>query len=140
MVCTSTLRVHAILGTRRHLSGDNRVVRNSYHLQILSRSPGSPRGEDHSAVANHICGLCHIICLQEGAGVANHPTLHHRFHVVTGCHCAVLLNKDTCECDVTTKPIMALAKYHAGWALQEIRRRDGTNSNKYLHCLRKYFQ
>ena len=51
-----------------------------------------------------------VTFFQVGAGVANHPTLHHRFHVVTGCHCAVLLNKDTFERDVTTKPIMVPAK------------------------------
>ena len=64
---------------------------------MLSWNPGPPRGEDHSAVANHICGPWHIICLQEGAGVAKHPPLHHRFQVVAGCCCSGLLNKDTCE-------------------------------------------
>ena len=161
----STLRVHAILGTRRHddddyeaerkyhwdfeketvlttnlnpyftflgawarsikgmqdpPSGDNRGVSNSYRLQVLSWNTELPRGDDHSAVANHSCGPWHIICLQEGAGVANHPTLHHRFHVVTGCHCAVLLNKDTCERDVMTKPIMVPEKQSAEGALEGI--------------------
>ena len=95
-------------------------VRNTDRLQILSWNPGPPRGDDHSAVANHICGPWHFICLQEGAGVANHPTLHHRFHAVTGCFCAVLLNKDTCERDVTPKPVKVPAEYYADCALEGI--------------------
>ena len=100
------------------LSGDNRGASNSYRLQVLSWNTEPPRGDDHNAVANHFCGPWHIICHQEGAGVANHPTLHHRLHVVTWFHCAVVLNKDTCERDVTLKPIMVPAKKCAEGALE----------------------
>ena len=41
---------------------------------------------------------------------ATHATLRHRFHAVTAHHCAVLLNKDTFERDVTTNSIMIPAK------------------------------
>ena len=85
------------------------MVRNSYHLHILLWNPGPPRGEDHSAVANHICGHCHTICLQVGAGIANHPTLHHRFHVVTGCHC----------CPTRTRVSVTL-RGNRSWHLQHI--------------------
>ena len=37
------------------LSGENRGVRNTLRLQVLSWNPCLPRGDDHSAVANHIC-------------------------------------------------------------------------------------
>ena len=102
------------------LSGDNRGGINSYHIQVLVWNPCRPRADDHSAVANHICESWHIICLQEGVGFANHATLHHRFHVVTVHHCALLLNKDTFERDVTTNSIMVPARKCTKGALEGI--------------------
>ena len=97
-------------GVQDPLTGVTRRVRNSYHLQVLVWNLCLPQGDDHSAVANHICEPWHIICLQGGVGFANHATLHHRFHVVIVHHCALLLNKDTFERDVTTKSIMVPCK------------------------------
>ena len=79
-------------------------------VQVPFGLPQENRADDHSAVDNHICEPWHIICLQEGVGFANHATLHHRFHVVTVHHCALLLIKDTFERDVTTNSIMVPAR------------------------------
>ena len=51
---------------------------------------------------------------------ANHATLRHRFHVVKAHHSAVLLNKDTCEREVTTRQIMVPAKKSAECTLEGI--------------------
>ena len=82
------------------------VCRAIERFQILSWNPGLWRGGDAGAVDNHICGPWYVTCLPDGADVANHPTLHHRFHVVPAHHCAVLFNKDTFEGDIPTKPIL----------------------------------
>ena len=112
-------------GPRRALlSGDNRVVRNSYQQKFLQWNPFSPRGEDHSVVANHTCGLCHIHLSSGKCWYCQPPDSPSQVLRGHWCHCGVLINKDTCERDVTTQPIMALAKYHAEKALEGIRRRD----------------
>ena len=66
-----------------HVRSATRGVRSTDRLRTLSWNPGPLPGDDHSAEAHHICGPWHIICLQEGAGFADHPALHHRFYVVT---------------------------------------------------------
>ena len=85
-----------------------------YAAQTASRSCRGIRGLGAVAIPvlshSHVCGPWHGICLQNGADVANHPSLHHRFHVVTAHHCALLLNKDKFEGDIPAKPILVSAK------------------------------
>ena len=96
------------------LSGDTRGVRSTDRLQILSWKLEPLRGDDSSVVANHICWLWHLICVQDSANSANHPILQHWFHVATAHHCAILLNS------VTTKPFLVPAWEYADWALERL--------------------
>ena len=77
------------------LGPDQRSRRQSDKFQVLSWNPGPARGKDPRALAAHLNGQRHIICIQEGAGFVTGSSLAENVHVATQRHCAVLLNKDT---------------------------------------------
>ena len=67
--------------------------------------------------ANH--GPWHVICVLEGSGFVTDSSLQENFHVVTQHHCAVLLNKDTFEYDIScTACLIPCSLRYASWALE----------------------
>ena len=84
----------------------------------LSWNPGPPWEGDPAAVAAHIAGPWHIICLQESTAFAEDPSLERMFHVALARHGAVVFNNDTFEADIVTKHVFVLANGCAEWTLE----------------------
>ena len=95
---------------------DNR--RCSDRLQILSCDPGPARGSDPRALASHLNGPWHVVCVQEEAGWVTDRSLAENFYVITKHHCAVLIHKETFETGYTCTPIQVpCAHRYYSWAL-----------------------
>ena len=81
-------------------------------LQLLSWNPGPLRGLDPSLLARHFNGPWDVVCVQEGSGFVNDQSLAETFYVVTQYSCAVLLNRDTIEPNLScVPPLLAQARY-----------------------------
>ena len=81
--------------------------------------PVPARGLDQRALADHLNGPCHIVCVQEGSGFVIDNTMQVNFYVVTQHSCAVLLNKDTFEYNISCTPFQVPCSLRcASWAVQ----------------------
>ena len=101
------------------LMTDQPNPRQTDKLHILSRNPGPARGLDQRALADHLNGPCHIVCVQEGSGFVTDNEMQVNFYVVTQHPCAVLLNKDTFEYDISCTPFQVPCSLRcASWAVQ----------------------
>ena len=50
---------------------------------MLSRNPGPAHGSDQRALADHLDGPWHVICVQEGAGFVTDSSPAENFHMIT---------------------------------------------------------
>ena len=103
------------------LGSDQRSRRLTDKLQILSWNPGPPRGLYPRAVADHLNGPWHIICIPEGAGFVTDSSLAENIHLATQRRCAALLNKDTFARDFTCSPIqIPCSLRYSSWAVERV--------------------
>ena len=88
-------------------------------LQVLSWNPGPVRDSNPSAVAGHLNGPWHVVCVQEGLDLSAITPRRRTSTRFAKHHCAVLLDKDSSEDGYTCTPIQVPCAFQdSTWALE----------------------
>ena len=96
------------------LRSDQRNLRQTDKLPIISWNPGLARGSDSSLLASYINVPWRVISVQERSGFVTDSSLAENFHVITQHHSAVLL---CARLLVDADPVFKTLTY-SSWAVE----------------------